>query len=227
MGRHASISFSCLRVTLEHGDRTFKTRATPEGKDISYSTPIPFNAVSSKDLSTGEGSGFRSRTDVPFPSSSSRVPFPAHNNLFLFIIFLEFSLPVCKESPLRRSLQAPRRVPQTLTLPSQFRQLVKGVRGGYQRRKLGENRGPARASVLKAAVQMRRDPGSRRSRRAAAPLRAGHALSLLPARPAVGGCRFGADKMAAGGAVAAAPECRLLPYALHKWSSFSSTYLPE
>ncbi|KAI2547947.1 MKLN1 isoform 8 [Pan troglodytes] len=33
--------------------------------------------------------------------------------------------------------------------------------------------------------------------------------------------------MAAGGAVAAAPECRLLPYALHKWSSFSSTYLPE
>ncbi|ELK38618.1 Muskelin [Myotis davidii] len=32
--------------------------------------------------------------------------------------------------------------------------------------------------------------------------------------------------MAAGGAVAAAPECRLLPYALHKWSSFSSTYLP-
>eukprot|EP00069_Balaena_mysticetus_P019136 bmy_12007T0 len=33
--------------------------------------------------------------------------------------------------------------------------------------------------------------------------------------------------MAAGGAVAATPECRLLPYALHKWSSFSSTYLPE
>ncbi|XP_061271382.1 muskelin isoform X6 [Bos javanicus] len=33
--------------------------------------------------------------------------------------------------------------------------------------------------------------------------------------------------MAAGGAVAAAPECRLLPYALHKWSSFSSTYLPD
>ncbi|XP_036764906.1 muskelin isoform X1 [Manis pentadactyla] len=33
--------------------------------------------------------------------------------------------------------------------------------------------------------------------------------------------------MAAGGTVAAAPECRLLSYALHKWSSFSSTYLPE
>ncbi|KAL4827363.1 hypothetical protein H8958_021814 [Nasalis larvatus] len=33
--------------------------------------------------------------------------------------------------------------------------------------------------------------------------------------------------MAAGGAVAAASECRLLPYALHKWSSFSSTYLPD
>ncbi|XP_044534950.1 muskelin [Gracilinanus agilis] len=33
--------------------------------------------------------------------------------------------------------------------------------------------------------------------------------------------------MAAGGAGAAAPESRLLPYALHKWSSFSSTYLPE
>nr|XP_020140825.1 muskelin-like [Microcebus murinus] len=38
---------------------------------------------------------------------------------------------------------------------------------------------------------------------------------------------FALDCRAAGGAVAAAPECRLLPYALHKWSSFSSTYLPE
>lgn len=37
---------------------------------------------------------------------------------------------------------------------------------------------------------------------------------LLSARRAVGGGRFGADKMAAGGAAAAAPECRLLPYAL-------------
>lgn len=46
-------------------------------------------------------------------------------------------------------------------------------------------------------------------------------------RPSPPPDRYGADKMAAGGAVAAAPECRLLPYALHKWSSFSSTYLPE
>lgn len=61
----------------------------------------------------------------------------------------------------------------------------------------------------------------------AAPLRAGHVPALLLAGLAVGGGRYGADKMAAGGAVAAAPECRLLPYALHKWSSFSSTYLPE
>lgn len=63
--------------------------------------------------------------------------------------------------------------------------------------------------------------------RAAAPLREATPPPLLPARRAVGGGRYGADKMAAGGAVAAAPECRLLPYALHKWSSFSSTYLPE
>lgn len=72
-------------------DKTFKTRTTPEGKVISYSTPIPLSAVSLKNLETGESSGFQSRNGVPSPNSSSHFPFLAHNySLFLFIIFLAF-----------------------------------------------------------------------------------------------------------------------------------------
>lgn len=109
MRGHGSVSFSCLHGTLEYTDKIFKTRTTLEGENISYSTPIPFNAVSLGFINY-EGRGFQSRKGAPSPNSSSRFPFLAHNyTLFLFIMFsFFFSLPRLVGKVLcSASLQAP------------------------------------------------------------------------------------------------------------------------
>lgn len=205
------------RAALGHGAGTGGARATPGGRDLSQAPPPPPRRCPQRrhHLQRAVVSD-RSCTAAPLRSSSSRVPFPARNHCFLFpghsghsphLGWSGRSLAPLPPGPEER-------VPPTRTLPSQLRPLVQGVTGGVS------------ASGGQRDQRAGR-PRRRRPRRAAAPLRAGHAPSLLPARPAAGGGRVGADKMAAGGAGAAAAECRLLPYALHKWSSFSSTYLPE